>query len=63
VASGRAAAQSIDITRKQVQLGRIAYLSVLNAQYTCAQARLAQANRLAAPAALSRRWVAAGGIG
>ena len=55
-ASERAAARSLDITRKQLQLGQIAYLSVLNAQNTYAQARLAlvqaQANRLADTAAL-----------
>jgi NodT family efflux transporter outer membrane factor (OMF) lipoprotein len=55
-ASERAAARSLEITRKQLQLGQIAYLSVLNAQNTYAQARLAlvqaQANRLADTAAL-----------
>ena len=55
-ASERAAARSLDITRKQLQLGQIAYLSVLNAQNTYAQARLAlvqaQASRLADTAAL-----------
>ncbi len=55
-ASERAAARSLDITKKQLQLGQIAYLLVLNAQNTYAQARLAlvqaQANRLADTAAL-----------
>jgi outer membrane protein TolC len=48
--------RSLDITKKQLQLGQIAYLLVLNAQNTYAQARLAlvqaQANRLADTAAL-----------
>jgi NodT family efflux transporter outer membrane factor (OMF) lipoprotein len=55
-ASSHAAARSLEITRKQLQLGQIAYLSLLNAQNTYAQARLAlvqaQANRLADTAAL-----------
>jgi NodT family efflux transporter outer membrane factor (OMF) lipoprotein len=55
-ASERAAARTLDITRRQLQLGQIAYLSVLNAQNTSAQARLAlvqaQATRLADTAAL-----------
>ena len=49
--------QKVDLrAKKQLQLGQIAYLLVLNAQNTYAQARLAlvqaQANRLADTAAL-----------
>jgi NodT family efflux transporter outer membrane factor (OMF) lipoprotein len=55
-AAERAAARSLQITRTQLQLGQIAYLSLLNAENTYAQARLAlvqaQANRLADTAAL-----------
>jgi NodT family efflux transporter outer membrane factor (OMF) lipoprotein len=55
-ASQRAASRSLDIVRKQLQLGQIAYLSLLNAENTYAQARLAliqaQAGRLADTAAL-----------
>jgi NodT family efflux transporter outer membrane factor (OMF) lipoprotein len=55
-ASEHAAARSLEITRRQLQLGQIAYLSLLNAQNVYAQARLAlvqaQANRLADTAAL-----------
>jgi NodT family efflux transporter outer membrane factor (OMF) lipoprotein len=55
-ASERAASRSLDITHKQLQLGQIAYLSLLNAENTYAQARLAlvqaQANRLTDTAAL-----------
>jgi NodT family efflux transporter outer membrane factor (OMF) lipoprotein len=55
-ASQRAASRSLDIVRKQLQLGQIAYLSLLNAENTDAQARLAliqaQAGRLADTAAL-----------
>jgi NodT family efflux transporter outer membrane factor (OMF) lipoprotein len=55
-ASEQAAARSLEIARKQLQLGQISYLSLLNAQNTYAQARLAlvqaQANRLADTAAL-----------
>ncbi len=55
-ASEHAAARSLDITRKQLELGQIAYLSLLNAENTHTQAQLAlvqaQANRLADTAAL-----------
>jgi NodT family efflux transporter outer membrane factor (OMF) lipoprotein len=55
-ASERAAARSLEITRRQLQLGQVAYLSLLNAENVYAQARLAlvqaQANRLADTAAL-----------
>jgi NodT family efflux transporter outer membrane factor (OMF) lipoprotein len=55
-AAEHAASRSLDITRRQLQLGQIAYLSLLNAENTYAQARLvlvqAQANRLADTAAL-----------
>jgi NodT family efflux transporter outer membrane factor (OMF) lipoprotein len=55
-ASERAASRSLDITRRQLQLGQIAYLTLLNAQNTYAQAHLAlvqaQANRLADTAGL-----------
>jgi NodT family efflux transporter outer membrane factor (OMF) lipoprotein len=55
-ASERAAARSLEIVRRQLALGQIAYLGVLNAQNTYAQARLAlvqaQAGRLADTAAL-----------
>jgi NodT family efflux transporter outer membrane factor (OMF) lipoprotein len=55
-ASEQAAARSLEITRKQLQLGQIAYLSLLNAERTYAQAHLAlvqaQASRLADSAAL-----------
>jgi NodT family efflux transporter outer membrane factor (OMF) lipoprotein len=56
VASERAAARSLEIVRRQLALGQIAYLAVLNAENTYAQARLAlvqaQAARLADTAAL-----------
>ena len=55
-ASERAAARSLGIVRRQLALGQIAYLAVLNAENTYAQARLAlvqaQAARLADTAAL-----------
>ncbi len=55
-ASERAAARSLDITRKQLQVGQVGYLFLLNAENTYAQARLAlvqaQAARLADTAAL-----------
>jgi NodT family efflux transporter outer membrane factor (OMF) lipoprotein len=55
-ASERAASRSLGIVRRQLQLGQIAYLSLLNAENTDAQARLAlvqaQAGRLADTAAL-----------
>ena len=69
-ASERAAARSLDITRKQLQLGQIAYLSVLNAQNTYAQARLAagagsgqppRRHRGAVPGAWRRLVASAGG--
>ncbi|MDR3530967.1 MAG: efflux transporter outer membrane subunit [Rhodopila sp.] len=56
VAAERAAARSLEITRQQLQLGQIAYLSLLNAEQSYQQARLSlvqtQANRLADTAAL-----------
>jgi NodT family efflux transporter outer membrane factor (OMF) lipoprotein len=56
VASERAAARSLEIVRRQLALGQVAYLGVLNAENTYAQARLAlvqaQAARLADTAAL-----------
>jgi NodT family efflux transporter outer membrane factor (OMF) lipoprotein len=55
-ASEKAAARSLSIVQKQLDLGQIAYLSLLNAQNTYQQARLAlvqaDANRLADTAAL-----------
>jgi NodT family efflux transporter outer membrane factor (OMF) lipoprotein len=55
-ASERAAARSLEIVRRQLALGEIAYLGVLNAENTYAQARLAlvqaEATRLADTAAL-----------
>jgi NodT family efflux transporter outer membrane factor (OMF) lipoprotein len=55
-ASERAAARSLEIVRRQLALGQVAYLGVLNAENTYAQARLAlvqaQAARLADTAAL-----------
>jgi NodT family efflux transporter outer membrane factor (OMF) lipoprotein len=55
-ASEAAARRSLDIVHKQLDLGQIAYLSVLNAENTYQQARLAlvqaEANRLADTAAL-----------
>ena len=52
----RAAAHSLDITRRQLELGQVAYLSLLNAQQTYQQAALtlvqARANRLADTASL-----------
>ena len=55
-ASEQAAARSLDIVRKQLQLGQVAYLALLNAENTYAQARVAlvqaQAGRLADTAAL-----------
>ena len=56
VASERAAARSLEIVRRQLALGQVAYLGVLNAENTFAQAQLAlvqaQAARLADTAAL-----------
>ena len=56
VASERAAARSLEIVRRQLELGQVAYLALLNAQNTYQQARLslvqAEANRLADTAAL-----------
>jgi outer membrane protein TolC len=56
VASERASSRSLEIARRQLQLGQIAYLSLLAAENIYAQARLAlvqaQANRLADTAAL-----------
>jgi NodT family efflux transporter outer membrane factor (OMF) lipoprotein len=55
-ASEAAAKRSLDIVRRQLDLGQIAYLSVLNAENTYQLARLAlvqaEANRLADTAAL-----------
>ena len=56
VASERAAAESLEIARRQLQLGAISYLTLLNAQNTYQVARIAlvqaQANRFADTAAL-----------
>ena len=56
VSSERAAARSLAIVRQQLQLGQIAYLLLLNAENTYAQAHVslvqAQANQLADTAAL-----------
>jgi NodT family efflux transporter outer membrane factor (OMF) lipoprotein len=56
VAAERAAAHSLDIIQRELDLGQIAYLSVLNAEQTYQTARLAlvqaQAQRLADSAAL-----------
>ena len=56
VTAERAAAESLEIARRQLQLGAISYLTLLNAQQTYQQARinlvLAQANRFADTAAL-----------
>jgi outer membrane protein TolC len=56
VASERAAARSLQIVHRQLELGQVAYLALLNAQQTYQLARLslvqAEANRLADTAAL-----------
>ena len=56
VAAERAAFDSLEISRRQFQLGAINYLSLLTAQQTYQQARVnlvqAQANRYADTAAL-----------
>ena len=56
VASARAASRSLDIVRRQLELGQVAYLALLNAQNTYQQAYLAlvqaEAGRLADTAAL-----------
>lgn len=56
VAAERAAATSLDIVRRQLALGQIAYLALLNAEQTFQQAQLAlvqaEANRLTDTAAL-----------
>ncbi|MBV9251561.1 MAG: efflux transporter outer membrane subunit [Acetobacteraceae bacterium] len=56
VAFERAAFHSLEIVRRQLALGQVAYLALLNAQQTYQQARLArvqaEANRLADTAAL-----------
>jgi NodT family efflux transporter outer membrane factor (OMF) lipoprotein len=56
VASERAAARSLAIVRRQLDLGQVAYLALLNAQNAYQQTRvalvLAEANRLADTAAL-----------
>jgi len=56
VAAEQAASRSLAITRRQLQLGQVAYLALLNAEQTYQQARLAlvqaQAGRLADTAAL-----------
>jgi NodT family efflux transporter outer membrane factor (OMF) lipoprotein len=56
VASERAASRSLEIVRRQLALGQVAYLALLNAEQTYQQARLvlvqAEANRLADTAAL-----------
>ena len=56
VGSEQAAARSLAITRRQLELGQVAYLALLNAETTYEQARLAlvqaEANRLSDTAAL-----------
>jgi len=56
VAADDAATRTLTITRKQLELGAIGYLALLNAEQTALQARVtlvqAQANRLADTAAL-----------
>lgn len=56
VAAERAASRSLDIVRRQLDLGQVAYLALLNAQNAYQQTRLAlvqaEANRLADTAAL-----------
>ena len=56
VASEHAAARSLEIVRRQLALGQVAYLALLNAQQTYQQARLtlvqAEGNRLADTAGL-----------
>jgi NodT family efflux transporter outer membrane factor (OMF) lipoprotein len=56
VATERAAARTLEITRRQLQLGQVAYLALLTAEQTDQQARLAvvqaQASRLTDTAAL-----------
>jgi NodT family efflux transporter outer membrane factor (OMF) lipoprotein len=56
VASERAAARSLGIVRRQLELGQVAYLALLNAENAWQQTRVAlvqaQANRLADAAAL-----------
>jgi len=56
VASERAARRSLDIVRRQLDLGQVAYLALLNAENTYQQAHLAlvqaEAGRLADTAAL-----------
>ncbi len=56
VRAEHAAAESLDIARRRVQLGQASYLSLLNAQQTYQQARVnlvqAQASRFADTAAL-----------
>ena len=55
-AAEQAAGRSLEIARKQLQLGQVAYLALLNAQNAYAQAQLSQvqasALRLADTAAL-----------
>jgi outer membrane protein TolC len=56
VASEHAAARSLEIVRRQLALGQVAYLALLNAQQTYQQARLtlvqAEGSRLADTAGL-----------
>jgi NodT family efflux transporter outer membrane factor (OMF) lipoprotein len=56
VTAERAAAESLEIARRQLQLGAISYLTLLNAEQAYQQARInlvvAQANRFADTAAL-----------
>jgi outer membrane protein TolC len=56
VAAEHAAGRSLDIVRKQLELGQVAYLALLNAETTYQTARVAlvqaEANRLADTAAL-----------
>jgi len=61
------ALKSLNIVRKQAELGQVNSLAILNAQQTYLTALLtrvqAQASRFADTAALSKPSVAAGGIG
>ena len=66
VAAERAAATSLAIARRRLELGDTTYVVVLIAELTYQQALLtrvqAQASRSPTPRRCSRRWAAAGGI-
>jgi outer membrane protein TolC len=65
-AAERAAASSLEIAGRQLAIGAVNYLTLLNAQNTYQQARInlvqAQASRFADTAALFQALGAAGGI-